>query len=781
MPGSNQELFKFWIEQGWKQRLSYNEHMKANVAQYKSRLKYEVSMIQEKEFVDYFLIVSDLIRWAKRNGIGVGPGRGSSAASLACYLLQITEIDPMQFPMLFERFLDPTRTDPPDIDIDFEDERREEVFAYAASKYGHDKVANIGSFTRYLGKTALDDIARVYHIPKWAVESIKSKLIVRAEGHPRFSKTLVDTYDSFPDVMEIVNQFPGFKYAPKLEGQIRGMGIHAAGLVIANEEFTDYCATYERTIGTKDRVAQAIPFDKRDAAVLGMLKIDALSLITMSELANMCRDAGITLTELYRVSLNDPETIKLFRDGDILGIFQFEGTTTRRILKAVAPTNFMHLADVNALARPGADDRGYIANKNSGVMPEFAHEIIAQHTTKWPNTYGTITYEEQILMILRDLGGFAPAELNRMRKIIHDKLGSSVFNEYYERFVKGAAAHNLSQDTAKQVWDGMVNASGYAFNIAHSVSYSAISYWQAYLKAHYTPSFYKTKLQKCSDNVRRGKFIAEASRHGILVSPPKLKTSGHDWVLYGNEIIAGLQSIEGIGPATAQNIIDWRNQKLGVPNQLKLDVLDVEEVPLPDEQPVQHCLARQQVSEKYLEFEVDDLSWDDLIEVKGIGKKTIQKIKDFVYSDDPFGVFKTERTLTAARQSIASGDIMGVPRPTHTSIDIPPERELVTYIGIVRGRKYYDAVEQLMKRETEELSYEEALSRLKDSHLLKYVALDVEDEYGEIVKVRLNRWKYPMYKDAVTKMKMNATVVVAQGNSSDFGGISIQTDKLFVL
>ena len=740
---TNQELFKFWIEQGWKYRLSYNEHMKSNVAQYKSRLRYEVAMIAEKEFVDYFLIVSDLIRWAKRNGIGVGPGRGSSAASLVCYLLQITEIDPMQFPMLFERFLDPTRTDPPDIDIDFEDERREEVFAYAASKYGHDKVANIGSFTRYLGKTALDDIARVYHIPKWAVESIKSKLIVRAEGHPRFAKTLVDTYDSFPDVMEIVNQFPGFKYAPKLEGQIRGMGVHAAGLVIANEEFTDYCATYERTIGTKDRVAQAIPFDKRDAAVLGMLKIDALSLITMSELANMCRDAGITLRDLYRVSLNDPETIKLFRDGDILGIFQFEGTTTRRILKAVAPTTFMHLADVNALARPGADDKGYIKNKNSGVMPEFAHEIIEQHTTKWPNTYGTITYEEQILMILRDLGGFAPAELNRMRKIIHDKLGSSSFNEYYKRFFNGAGAHGLSEDIAKSVWDGMVNASGYAFNIAHSVSYSAISYWQAYLKTHYPPSFYKTKLQKCSDSVRRGKFIAEASRHGIKVLPPKLTVSGEDWTLNGTEIVAGLTCIEGIGPKTTENIISWRNE-------LPKDVL------------------RQ-------------IDWEDLEAVKGIGKKTIAKIIEFVNDDDPFGVFKTARTLEKARDAINSGEFTGCPKPTHSSIEVPPERELVCYIGIVRARKYYDAVEQLQKRETEELSYEEALSRLKDSHLLKYVALDVEDEFGEIIKIRLNRWRYPHFKEEITGLKMNSSVIVAQGNSSDFGGLSIQTDKLFVI
>lgn len=742
---ANVDLFRYWIEQGWKYRLSHNEHMKSHVAQYKPRLKYEFDMIVEKDFVDYFLIVSDLIRYAKSKDIGVGPGRGSSAGSLICYLLKITEIDPLQFPMLFERFLDPTRTDEPDIDIDFEDERRDEVFAYAANKYGPDHVANIGSFTRYLGKNSLDDIARVYHIPKWAVDSIKSKLLIRAEGHPRFAKTLEDTYDSFSDVADIVKQFSGFRYAPDLEGQTRGMGVHAAGMVISEPgvPLTDICATYQREIGTNNRVAQSIPYDKRDAAYLGLLKIDALSLITMSEIAAMCRDANIKLSDLYKVPLDDQDTLKTFRDGDILGIFQFEGTTTRRILKAVAPTTFMHLADVNALARPGADDKGYIANKNSGQTPEFAHDIIAQHTTRWPNTYGTITYEEQILMILRDLGGFEPRELNRMRKIIHDKLGSSSFNEYYQRFVKGAAAHGLSEDTAKSVWDGMVNASGYAFNIAHSVSYSAISYWQAYLKSHYTPSFYKTKLQKCTDNVRRGKFIAEASRHGISVKPPNLAVSGHNWTLNGTEIVAGLQSIEGIGPKTTDNIIAWRN------------AMDSNEI--------------------------RKLEWEDLEQVRGIGKKTIAKIIEFVNDDDPFGVFKTARTLERARKAIVSGELTGVPRPTHISIDVPPERELVCYIGIVRSRKYYDAVEQLQKRETEDISYEEALSRLKDPHLLKYVALDVEDEYGEIIKVRLNRWKYPYFKDEITNLKMNTSVVVAQGNSSDFGGLSIQTDQLFTI
>lgn len=1019
--GDHLELFKFWIEQGWKYRLSYDEHMKTHVAKYKSRLKHEVDMIVEKNFVDYFLIVSDLIRWAKDHDIAVGPGRGSSAGSLVCYLLRITEINPMLYPMLFERFLDPTRNDEPDIDIDFESDRRDEVFVYATNKYGHEYVANILNFTRYLGRSSLDDIERVYHLPKWKIEAFKSKLLERPEGHPRFSNSIEDTINTFSEIRELVAEQPEIGYAIRLEGNIRNFNVHAAGMVVSAVPLAEICATYEREINGV--VRQGIPYDKRGAAYVGLLKIDALSLITMGEIAAICKAANMNLLDLYRVPLDDEQTLKAFRDGDIMGIFQFEGITTRRILKAVQPTTFMHLADVNALARPGADDKQYIANKNSGDEIAYIHPIMREHLD-W--TYGTVVYEEQILMILRDLGGFAPAELNKMRKVIHDKLGSSQFNVYYERFVKGCAAHGLSEDTARKIWDGLVSASGYAFcvtgdtlveragvggnnpdespkitvaelysrqesktpigkkirggrlkllsmdddgrvrpnnllkiqapvqyrcltittasgrsitvsndhrmltsdgykvalslvvgdemvcekgwaarekeridgltkrreegykewdgingegnpgwidgrtqllkstmdfvykrdqgmcchcnkeddgsshglefahimtlevydgdysryhdpknvmllcnschkkydyriqgsrnkrwsvgrpteldpiveikdvglqdvydifmqgpshnyignefvnhnNIAHSVSYAHIGFWQQYLKIHFPAEFYTQKLTKCpSDDkgkVRRGKFIQEAGRHGIDVLPPNLLHSGYDWTLTEINgvptILAGFEAIDGIGPKTTQNIINWRK-------------------------------ANEE------EFGMDDFfpEWEDLIDVKGIGQKTIDKILEFVQDDDPFGVQKVAKTLKKVRQ------LDFLPRQTHISIDLPKEPERVCYIGILRRKKYYDAVEQLQKRTTGELSYDDALQQIKDPHLLKYATLEVEDEYGEVVKVSVNRWDYPKLAQRITKAKINRDVVVAQGLSSDFGGISIRTKNLTVI
>lgn len=744
------DLFKFWLEQGWAKRRRENKHMAQHISEYRARVKHEVKIIRDKDFVDYFLIVSDIVRFAKDKGIAVGPGRGSSVGSLVCYLLRITEIDSMQFPVLFERFLDESRTDPPDIDVDFEDERRDEIFAYVATKYGEDCVANIGTYTRYKGKNSLDDVGRVYHIPNWKIESIKNKLLERAEGHPRFSKSLVDTYNSFSDISKLIEQTPELRYAARLEGNIRNFGVHAAGMVISSVSIENICATYEKRIG--ERQGRAIAFDKYDAAHLGLIKIDALSLSTLGMLAEVCRLAGMTLEELYRIPLDDKEILETFARGDVLGIFQFEGITTRRILKDVAPTTFMHLSDVNALARPGAQDVDYIRNKRKGGELHYLHPIMRQHLS-W--TYGVIVYEEQILMILRDLGSFAPKELNRMRKIIHDKLGGTAFNEYFNRFVSGAESKGLSSDSARIIWNSMVNASGYAFNVAHSVSYSHIAYWATWLKRNFTPQFYTgalLQIEKMSDakerNVKRAKTIQEAELYKIDVLPPKLLESQPNWSILkdwyqGQAIIAGFNVIPGLGPTRIKKILDWRD------------------------------IGRRFDSDWYPE-------WDEIQEIDGIGPKTVATIKDFCNDPDPFKVGHTQGVLTQVRNGCASGEFVGVPAPTHVSVDIPTNRQLVVFTGIIRKRKYYDAAEQLTKKEID-LSYDDALNRLEDKHLLKYAALYCEDEYGEQVRVSISRWAFPKHAYEIEHAVMDRDIIVVQGFSSDFQGISINSKKLWIM
>jgi Zierdtviridae DNA polymerase len=756
------ELLRFWLTQGWKYRRAYNLEMQADSQKYKERMQYEYGFIRDLGFTEYFLMVSDLVRWAKDSGIAVGPGRGSAVASLSLYLLRVTEIDPMQYPMLFERFISPDRTDLPDIDVDFEPARREEVFAYAAKKYGQDCVANIGTFTKYRGKNSLDDIARVYRIPAWKIDAFKAKLIERADGHPRVANTLEDTINQFHDISELVDETPELNYAPQLEGNIRTFGVHAAGLVVSSKPLSEITATYSREIANKESnnprqdtdkdTRQSIAFDKYDATYLGLLKIDILGLTTMGTIAEICRLAGITLEELYRIPLDDKEVWEAFQKGDVLGIFQFEGTTTRRILKAVAPHNILELSDVNALSRPGANDAAYIKARQGGLQAQHgasAHSVLDRHLSR---TYGQIVYEEQILQILRDLGGFPPESTNRIRKVIHDKLGSTAFNEYFEEFAKGALTQGCSRETALEIWEGMVNASGYAFNIAHSISYSVIGYWLGYLKTKYLAEFFTGQLRSCDDDVKRGKFIQDAQRHGIVVKAPELLASEENWSLRKgsrDSIIAGFSAIPGVGPKTSEAIIEWRNEKA-----------EYESINGSDE--------------------YGPLEWEDLKEVKGIGDKTIQTIKNFVNAPDPFGVNEVQRILDEVRYAISSGELPTIPTPTHISLDIPKDRQLVCWVGIVRKRKYYDAAEQMCKREVD-LTYEQALEKLEDRHLLKYAALYCEDEYGEQVVVRISRWRYQEYMHSIRGIKIDRDIVVVEGYSSDFQGCSIQTKRLLVL
>ena len=714
--------------------------------EYRKRMRYEFEIISSKPgFMDYFCTVADIVKWAKSQGIAVGPGRGSAAASLICYLLQITEINPMNYPMMFERFIDPQRSDLPDIDIDFEDERRHEVFEYARSKYGEAFCANIGTFTGYKGKNSLDDVARVYKIPKWAVDSIKSKLIERPEGHARASKTILDTINTYPEIKALVKRFPQLEYAPRLEGNIRNFGVHAAGLVISSVPINDVCATYSRN------GVSAIAYDKYDAVYLNLLKIDVLSLSTLSMIRIALGLIGKPMSFLYEMELDDEDVFKAFEKGNVLGIFQYEGGTTRRICKDVAPNNFQQIADINALSRPGPLASGttndYKARKHEGWDGQYLHRIIEQHTS-W--TYGLIVYQEQVLGVIRDLGNFPPASVNRIRNVIQYKLGANSFNELYGQFVKGAAEHGLEERQAADVWDRMVSSAGYSFNIAHSVSYAKIAYWSMWLKVHHPAAFYTASLIKCGDGKddipRKQRLMREAKASGLEVLPPDVLRSTMTWAMHGHQIIAGLTQIKGIGDKTAERIVEWRNAG----------------------------------EEKH---GLDDFypEWEDLVEIKGIGPKTIQTIKDFSESDDPFGLGTTARVCEALRWDFDNGNIVGVPHPTHVSAEINGTGEPVVFMGIPQRIKYYDAIEQLKKRSKEELSTEQALEQLDSPELIKYCAIECEDDHGETVFVRLSRWTYPRYAEAISLLELGRDIIVAKGNSSEFGGISVQTKELYAI
>lgn len=455
------------IEEGieFRKEKTQNQRLIDNEQEYRDRVGYEMERIVPRGFCDYFMMLSDAVVFAKENKIAVGPGRGSAAASLVCYLLRITEVDPLQFPtMWFERFIDPKRLDLPDVDLDFDDRRRYEVVEHLRRRWGHDHVGNIGNFVKYRGKNSINDVCKVARIPQFAGETVNDLIIERSGGDSRAADSLQDTFDMFPKAAEMLEKFPNLKFAPKLEGNVKGLGIHAAGIVISNTPITETCAIYSKKKSNGD-AAEVIPYDKKDAEYLGMLKADFLGLSTMGIIGRTLDLIGMDLEELYRVPLDDPDTMEAFHKADVFGIFQFEGRATRLVCRDVAPDNFMELADINALSRPGPLFSGmtaqYINIKHGKQEPESLHPIVDEYTAI---SKGQIVYQEQVLGIIRDLGGFPVQRVGDIRKIISQKLGEASFNEMFEEFARGAKKlHDVDEDLAARIWKFMVTSATYSF------------------------------------------------------------------------------------------------------------------------------------------------------------------------------------------------------------------------------------------------------------------------------------------------------------------------------
>ena len=322
------------LRKGWVHRAKSNKRMTAEQPKYLERLHYEMNLIEQKGFLDYFAMLAEATIWCKDRGIAVGPARGSAAASLTCYLLRITEIDPLPFPsMLFERFIDFNRTDLPDIDLDFDDERRHELVQHMSDVYGSDHVGNIGTFTKYKGKNSLEDVARAHSIPMYTIEPVKALVVERSGGDSRGDATLEDTVQMFPAAKEVFEKHPALEYAYRLEGNYRGMSVHASGLVVCNEPLTDNVAYYTKIDKKSGDMRQVLSVDKYDAEYLGLMKADFLGLSNMGMIGRALDIIGMSLDDMY-VHANptiyeDPEVIDAFRQNNVNGIFQFGGEATR--------------------------------------------------------------------------------------------------------------------------------------------------------------------------------------------------------------------------------------------------------------------------------------------------------------------------------------------------------------------------------------------------------------------------------------------------------------------
>ena len=514
---------------------------------YLDRLDEELKVIRDKKFGPYFLVVRNMIAWAKKEGIMVGPGRGSSAGSLLCYALGITDIDPIKYGLLFFRFINPERNDFPDIDTDIQDSRREEVKDYLVRQYRH--VASIATFLEFKDKGVVRDIARVLNIPLSDVNKVMK---------------VVDTWDDYCTSKQAAwfrEKYPEIeKYGEQLRGRIRGTGIHAAGVVTSKHPIFKYAPMETRTSpGSGDRIP-VVAVDMEEAERIGLIKIDALGLKTLSVLRDtldIIKDRTGQDINLLEIDMEDPKVYEMLSFGYTKGVFQCEATPYTNLLVKMGVKNFAELAASNALVRPGAMNtigKDYIARKHGKQNIAYHHQVMKEFTSE---TYGCILYQEQVMQACVNLGGMTMAEADKVRKIIGKKKDAKEFDQFREKFVEGASKY-LAPNVARDLWSDFEAHAGYSFNKSHAVAYSTLSYWTAWLKKYYPIEFMYSVLKNEKDKDARTEYLIEAKRMNIPIRLPHINESDIDFKIEGKGIRFGLTAIKYISDNIAKKYIARR-------------------------------------------------------------------------------------------------------------------------------------------------------------------------------------------------------------------------------
>ncbi len=512
------------------------------------RLQYELKTIKEMGFTDYFLIVWDFIHFAKTHGVSVGPGRGSSAGSLVAYSLQITDIDPIRYDLMFERFLNPGRKSMPDIDIDFAVEGRERVINYVREKYGTDRVAQIITFSTMAARAAVRDAGRVLEVPYGVVDKI-AKLIPEGPGQMLADagelRKLVATDPVAKEILEL---------AEPLEGLTRADSIHAAGVVIGAEPLINVVPLQQK--GADQEVVTQ--FSMKDIEALGLLKMDFLGLRNLDVIDKAC--ALIGNLDIATIPMDDKKTYAMLAKGDAVGVFQFESSGMREALRQVKPTVFEDLIALVALYRPGP--MGYIPNYGKRKAGQEQVTYVDKRLEPiLKDTYGICVYQEQYMRIAREMAGFSITEADDLRKAIGKKI-RALMDSLKDQFLEGAAEHNVTPQAAKQLWEDVEKAADYSFPKAHAACYALIAYQTAWLRQNHPCEYMAALISSVMSTKDRVPFYVNACNElGIEVLPPDVNESMTDFAVVGGKIRFGLNAVKGVGEGACRSIIAAREEE----------------------------------------------------------------------------------------------------------------------------------------------------------------------------------------------------------------------------
>lgn len=526
------------------------------IPEYEARLDYELKVIDQMGFNGYFLIVQDFINWAKQHDIPVGPGRGSGAGSLVAYCLNITDLDPMPYNLIFERFLNPERVSMPDFDIDFCQEKRGDVIDYVTNKYGEESVSQIITYGKLQCRAAIRDVGRVMGMTYGEVDVV-AKLVPDKLGI-----TIQEAIDTEPRLRELMEADPKVQtlmdLALKIEGLVRHAGIHAAGVIIADGQIVSHAPLYR---GAEDE--NVVQYDMKHAEKIGLIKFDFLGLKTLTHLHEALRliklNRGKEVT-LKDISLKDEGIYEIMCAGDTAGIFQFEGEGITDLIRKAQPDCFEDIVAINALYRPGPMDMipDYLGRKKGEKKVEYLFPELEAITKE---TYGIIVYQEQVQLIAAKIANYSLGEADMLRRAMGKKI-PEVMAKQKDRFLKGAKENQFDQAKAEQLFDSMAEFAKYGFNKSHAAAYCVVAAYTAYLKNYYPVEFFAALLStEMNDTDKVVKYVKDAQAHNIQVESPNINKSDYKFSVSENKIFFSLGAIKGVGKAAVEAILEARGRQ----------------------------------------------------------------------------------------------------------------------------------------------------------------------------------------------------------------------------
>ncbi len=564
---SDEEILIDLCTEGFEKKINSLDITDEEWKVYKERLIEETDLICNLGFERYFLLVEDFVRWAKENDILVGAGRGSVGGSLVAYVLDITGVDPIKYKLLFARFISPARIDLPDIDLDFEDAKRERVKQYLKDKYGADCVCGVATFSEMHGRGALRDTSRVFDVPLGDVDKAAKSIVVRSGGDVRADFSLEDAFETFEEGKAFKRKYPKVtKTAIALEGTVRNTGIHAAGTVVSNEPLNSGRHGY---ICCKRRGEKVVNWEKEDLEYMGLMKLDILGLNTLTILkkcAEYVKEHHGKDIDFYAMTeFDDKKILDEFVAGNTIGIFQFGSYGIQKLCSEIGVEEFKDLVDINALYRPGTLRSGlvreYIRRKKGETKYKAPHPDIAELTK---DTYGVILYQEQIMNLLYNIGGLQWKTTDMVRKVISKSKGVEQFGKFKDMFVKGAMKRtNLKKAEAEKIFEELKHFGSYGFNLSHAVEYTIIAWWCMFCKVYY-PLQYMQALLSYSTKDKEGYqfFIDETIRLGLKIEPVDINiSSAIKWEANDDKLYAPFCAVRGLGEKGCKEIIKGRGKK----------------------------------------------------------------------------------------------------------------------------------------------------------------------------------------------------------------------------